>query len=278
MYKSNFLIELDKINYGEYIKEHPLNEVLFEEIDDTDSLGNKKIRPTFDAVNPENLDPIATEYDDLIRLHHLIISRKVTTILEFGVGKSTAVFNHALSYNKGLHQDFVKNNLRRSNLFECYSVDNNKEWIEVTKKNFKNLENVHFHCSPVETSTFNDRICTLYKELPNICPDFIYLDGPDQFSSTGDVRGISTRHPDRLPMAADLLTIEYFLLPGTLIVVDGRTANAAFLKNNFQRNWMHYYSESFDQHFFELQERPLGPYNKRQIEYCLGQEWMKTNK
>ena len=74
-------------------------------------------------------------------------------------------------------------------------------------------------------------------------------------------------------MSADILTIENFLLPGTLIVVDGRTANAIFIKNNLQRDWEYSYSEKFDQHFFELIEKPLGPYNKKQLEYCLGDEW-----
>ena len=84
------------------------------------------------------------------------------------------------------------------------------------------------------------------------------------------MRGISTRHLDRLPMAADILPIEHFLLPGTLIVLDGRTANARFLKTNLQRDWCYSYSTEFDQHFFELKEEPLGPYNKKQVEFSLG--------
>ena len=74
-------------------------------------------------------------------------------------------------------------------------------------------------------------------------------------------------------MAADILSIEHFLCPGTLIVVDGRTANARFLECNFQRNWKHLYSVDYDQHFFELLEKPLGVYNKRQIDYCLGADY-----
>jgi hypothetical protein len=173
-----------------------------------------------------------------------------------------------------LHFDFVKSELRRSNIFECYSIDNNQEWIDVTQNSYPDLENIHFHFSELEMSTFNDRICTFYKNIPNICPDFIYLDAPDQFSAEGSIRGISTRHPDRMPMSADILAFESFLLPGTLIVVDGRTANANFLKNNLQRSWEYSYSEDFDQHFFELKEIPLGPYNKKQIEYCLGPDWL----
>ena len=33
------------------------------------------------------------------------------------------------------------------------------------------------------------------------------------------------------------------------------------------------HSEEYDQHFFELKEEPLGIYNQRQIEFCLGIEF-----
>ena len=69
----------------------------------------------------------------------------------------------------------------------------------------------------------------------------IYLDGPDQFSYVGDFIGINTNHPVRLPISADILGIEYFLLPCTLIVIDGRTANARFLKTNLLRKWSYYH-------------------------------------
>jgi hypothetical protein len=129
----------------------------------------------------------------------------------------------------------------------------------------------------MRVDAFNGRICTYYENLPNVNPDLIYLDGPDQHNTIGDIRGIHTREMERLPMAADLLAIEHFLLPGTLIIVDGRTANARFLKANFQRNWEYSYSADFDQHFFELIEPPLGPYNAIQIEFCLGNNWSSEN-
>ena len=100
--------------------------------------------------------------------------------------------------------------------------------------------------------SFNDRICTFYDSTPNVSPDLIYLDAPDQHSVLGDVGGVSTRHKDKMPMSGDILRMEHFLLPGTLIVIDGRTANARFLKANLQRNWAYDYDKNFDQHFFEL--------------------------
>jgi hypothetical protein len=258
-------------DYGKYLEDNPFHQHLAGvNIEEYGDLEKKIIRETYFSVDSSNNVPFPVELDDLIRLHYLVTSRKVTTILEIGVGKSTVVFDHSLEKNKSRYGDFVKNNLRRSNPFECHSVDNNKKWIELTKSTLQSTSNVTFHYCPCNITTFNDRICTLYDNFPNICPDLIYLDAPDQYSPIGDVRGISTNHPDRVAMSADILTIEHFLLPGTLIVVDGRTANARFLKTNLQRNWTYHHSAEFDQHFFELNEAPIGIYNQRQIEFSLG--------
>lgn len=246
----------------------------FSESDISNKYFKKKIYDPYYSVNPKLDKPFNAELDDLIRLYHLITTRKVTTILEFGIGKSTSIFEFALNINKKNADNSILKKMRRTNLFECYSVDNSKKWIERYKKNNK-TKNVHLIYSEVITSTFNGKVCTFYNNLPNICPDFIYLDGPDQFSAKNQVRGISTRHPDRLPMSADILSLEHFLLPGTLIVVDGRTANARFLASNLQRNWSYCHFKNYDQHIFELSESPLGIFNRRQIDYCLGSSFYK---
>ena len=262
-YPIHEFFDIDLNIYGEIEKKTPS---LYESVDSENIT-------LYEGVDPENITPFSVVLDDLIRLHHLIISRKVTTILEIGVGKSTKVFDHALSINKSEHQKFVAENLRRTNPFECHSIDNNKEWIDSVKAEFPNLKNTQFHFCPCEIGTFNSRICTYYNDVPNICPDFIYLDAPDQFSVKGAIRGLSTNHPDRMPMSADILAIEHFLTPGTLVVVDGRTANARFLKTNLQRDWDYWHSKEYDQHFFELKEEPLGIFNQRQVEFCLGTDW-----
>ena len=261
-------------SYEEYLKAYPIHEQLGIDLDSYGDVDRKIVHKPYYSVDPDMKEPYVAELDDLIRLHYLVLSRRVTTILEFGVGKSSVVFDNAISINKTRHEKFVSENLRRSNAFECYSVDNNKEWIDEINRN-STTENVHYVYSPCDISTFNDRICTYYRSLPNICPDLIYLDAPDQFSPEGEVRGISTKHPDRLPMSADILAMEHFLLPGTLIIVDGRTANARFLKANLQRDWRYSYIEEYDQHYFELREVPLGVYNRIQLEYCLGEEWLR---
>ena len=264
-------------SYKNYLVENSIHELLDVDLDDYGEVDKKTVRPIYYSVDPNLEEAYSAELDDLVRLHYLVTSRKVTTILEFGVGKSSIVFDHALNLNKQNYTSFVEGNLRRSNPFQCFSVDNNEEWISVCKKT-ATTSLVNYHQSQCFVSTFNGRVCTYFDNLPNICPDLIYLDGPDQFSPSGDVRGVTTKHPDRLPMSADILAIEHFLLPGTLIVVDGRTANARFLKTNLQREWSYSHHEEFDQHYFELTEKPLGIFNKRQIDFCLGENFYRRSK
>lgn len=254
--KIHALFGIDIKSYGEIIK--------------------KRKKRLYESVKPEKIISAPAELDDLIRLHFLARKRKVTTILEFGVGKSTVVFADALQKNKEEFGEFVGNNLRRANPFEIHSVDSSKKWIDQCKKIFPQglLPLAHFSFSEVEMTTFNGRGCTMYKKLPNICPDLIYLDGPDLFSVKNTIRGVSTASSDRTPMSADILFLEPFLLPGTLIVVDGRTANARFLKNNFQRDWKYQHYIKEDIHTFELIEKPLGKFNARQLRFCLGDSAM----
>ena len=267
----------DEFNYNQYLRENNIFNLVRE---DEPIDASKKYVPniTF-SVDPNNKEPFPTEFDDLARLHYIVRSRKVTTILEFGVGKSTPVLCDALKKNQNKYLEFTSNNLRRGNLYECHSIDNNKEWLDLCRinipKDFLDKGISFLHLSKLITSEFNNKLCTYYDPLPNLCPDLIYLDGPDQFSAIGNVRGLSTNHQDRMPMAADILTFEHFLQPGTLIVVDGRTANARFLKTNFQRNWAHCYSSKWDQHYFECQEEPLGIFNKKMIEHCLNEKYAK---
>ena len=256
----------DVINY---VRENELDELL-----------NAEVVPAktgiYESVDPNNNVPYPPVWDDLVRLHRLVRTRRVTTVLEFGCGYSTVVLADALAKNEKECNSFVSANLRRSNAFEIHSVDDMDYFIKITRDRLATdlKKRVFFKQSDVQMTTFSGRICTEYVELPNIAPDFIYLDAPSQDSAKGEVSGISTRHADRLPMSCDLLKIEHFLLPGTFILVDGRTANSRFLRSNFQRNWKYEFDVASCTHTFELCETPLGRYNKDQIEFCLGQEWL----
>ncbi len=270
-----------EFDYNKYVKENKIFDLFIKDNESIDA-SKKTIYPTNFSVDPSNKIPYPAELDDLSRLHYIVKSRKVLTILEFGVGKSTIIFGDSIRSNKKKYFDKTFKELRRKEQYQVFSIDNNQSWIDECKKNIpKDLRTngfINLHQSDLITGEFKDKICTYYSSIPNICPDLIYLDGPDQFSAKGEVRGLSTKHQDRMPMAADILSFEHFLQPGTLIIVDGRTANARFLKTNLDRNWFHVYEREWDQHFFELQETPLGIYNERMIDHCLGEEFYKRIK
>jgi hypothetical protein len=75
-------------------------------------------------------------------------------------------------------------------------------------------------------------------------------------------------------MSADILRFEFFLEPGTLVIIDGRTQNARFLRSYLRRNWAYRHDRSLDVHFLELQEEPIGPLNQRKLDFCLKGKWL----
>jgi hypothetical protein len=217
----------------------------------------------------ESIAPYKPNVVDLCRLHRLVIETKRTTLLEFGTGWSTWVLADALSKLKKEYVEQISD-LRRNNPFELHVLDDESKYIEIAKSRLPDSlkELVTFHLSPATMGTFQDRICTYYAHLPLVNPDFIYVDGPDQFNVKETcINGWSTRHKDLMPMSADLLRIEHFLTPGTIVIFDGRAANARFCYANFQRNWIYEYNALYDQHVFCLAEMPLGIYNKRHIDF-----------
>ena len=93
-----------------YVKENKLDKLL-----------NAEVVPVkkgiYESVDPSVVAPKSPEWDDLVRLHRLVRTRKVTTVLEFGCGHSTVVLADALAKNEREFGAFVSANLRRSNAF-----------------------------------------------------------------------------------------------------------------------------------------------------------------
>ena len=235
-------------------------------------LSKKEKLPVNQMVSNE---PYIPELDDLYNLYQYILINKRTTILEFGSGWSTLIFSLALTELKNKFSNEVKL-LRRNNPFELFVLENEKKYLNITRNRIKkynkylkikNPIKINYILSDVEMTTFNDRICTEYKKLPLCNPDFIYLDGPDQFNIKKDVNGISTRHKDMMPMVSDILKFEYFYTPGTIIVCDGRAANAKFLKDHFKRNWKYIEDKKNNQHIFWLVDPVLGKINNLQLKF-----------
>ena len=147
--------------------------------------------------------------------------------------------------------------------FQVFSVDASETWIATAKERIpKSMDSrIHLQHSDVRIGTFQERMCHFYDNLPDIVPDFIYLDGPAPKDVQGSINGMSFQCDERTVMSGDLLLMEPILLPGTLILVDGRTNNARFLQRNFQRSWKMTYDREGDVTTFELVEDRLGPYN-----------------
>ncbi len=217
-------------------------------------------------LNNKNAKIIPPDLNDLYRLYQFIILNKRTTVLEFGSGWSSLVMAYALKKNHQKYKKKIKS-LRRNNPFEIFIVENQKKYLEITKKRNNKIMGksklINYFHSKCRMIKFSDKyFATEYFKLPLVNPDFIYLDGPDQFEIKGTINNFSTRHTDLMPMACDILKFEHYLVPGTIILVDGRTANARFLKSNFQRKWFYVHDKRNDQSIFYLKEDPLGKINE----------------
>ena len=125
------------------------------------------------------------ELIDLYNLYQFIVKNKRITSLEFGCGWSSLVIALALRDNKKNFKDKI-NNLRRNNPFQNFIVDNEKKYIGIAKKRIEKfdktlLKDSFFLYSQVKLIEYDLRYVTEYTQIPKVNPDFIYLDGPDQF-------------------------------------------------------------------------------------------------
>ena len=218
----------------------------------------------------QNYDP---EIDDLYFLHKTITERKVSTVLEFGIGYSTVIMANALNHNKKYKKQIKEIIPRKKNLFQIHSVDSSKKYLSIWKPIFKHFykDIIFSYQSDCNLNLINNVIVSNYKKIPNIIPDLIYLDGPELEEVRGKINNLSMVSKNNFPIAADILHLEYFLQPGAFIIVDGRTTNSRFLANNLQRDWEYKEHEKEDISTFELIEKPIGQLNKEYINFTLHQ-------
>ena len=233
---------------------------------------NKKLAILYQNKKKNVIQP---NYLDLYNLYNYVVKNKRTTILEFGSGWSSLIFILALNELKRKFYNESKN-LRRGNPFELFILENNKKYLNITKKrinnffiknNIKNICKINYIISDVKMVEFGGRYVTEYKKIPICNPDFIYLDGPDQKNIKSDLVNFTTNHIDLMPMVSDILKFEYFLIPGTIIISDGRAANVKFLRDFFRRNWIYKYDKKSDQHFFFLNDKSLGKHNDKLLKF-----------
>ena len=202
----------------------------------------------------KSINPFIPDIEDLVILHKLIIKHKITSVMEFGAGYSTIIMADAIFKN------LKKNKINIDKKIGVHSCEANKNYFKKLKipNELKNLIKINY--SKVVMTNFNSRLCTVYKKIPRISPQLIYLDGPDLYSVKNTINNFSTNFDECVPMSADILLIEPFLLPGTIIVVDGRCLMLVF-ENNFQRKWKKTVYKKIDLTTFILNEKPIGKHN-----------------
>jgi hypothetical protein len=239
------------------------NERLTEFIDFTEFADYRE--RVFDSVSGKLEIPFPPQVDDLVRLHRLIRSRRPFTVLEFGVGYSTIIMADALAKNEAEWKSLPGGPppVRNRFMFQLFAVDANNRWIARTRRMLPAhlSDRVHITYSTVEAGTYQGQLCHFYERIPDVIPDFIYLDGPFPKDVKGNVRGLSFHCDERTVLAGDPLLMESTFLPGTFMIIDGRTNNARFLERNFRRTWKVAWDPQGDVTTFELEEPRLGRYN-----------------
>jgi hypothetical protein len=249
--------QAEYFEHRNYIESNKLHELIPFNIDDDYEEG------VYDAVRGTLTRPFPPEPADLARLHKLLRTRMVFTVVEFGVGFSTLAIADALSKNEKEWMSNVRPEIRNRYMFQLFSVDTSAEWIRQVQARIPEhlAGRVHFWHTEAEIGVHLGQLCHYYKTLPDVVADFYYLDGPHPKDVHGQIRGLSFQCDERTVMAADLLLMESTMLPGTMILVDGRTNNARFLARNFRRRWRIKWNQMEDYTLFELDEERLGKYN-----------------
>lgn len=269
-------IELDKKEISKYVKiiKRPTELQIkdFIKKNNFTSLMSETFNFESFIKNKTMLPPVI---EKLYNLFYFVTKNKRLKVLEFGSGYSTIILANALKQNKKnfleklnkyKHIRFSKNKIdntsrfKYSELFTLNSVDDQKKWLNKTKSLIKKhglSKTAKLIFSKSTLTKFNDRFCYNYCNIPFINSDFIYIDGPTM--------GIFGGKNNFEPISCDVLQREYIFYPGTIIVVDGMPANACFMKNNFQRNWIYYKENNIS--YFYLNEKPLGIHNQNQLKF-----------
>lgn len=209
--------------------------------------------------------PYEFELDDLYYLYCLTRQSAAVSVLEFGSGWSTLAFAKAIEENR---RSMIESyNVRHPNPFKVMSVDASAHWMDVTLSRLPTelRDLVIPQVAKPRLIELKGSYVSVYEKIPPFTPDIIYLDGPDPEQVTGSIDGFFSLELHGLPMSADILRIEPHLWPYTVIVTDGRTANARYIQANLQRNWQHLHDPFGDRTVFRLDETPFGPVTEEHL-------------
>ena len=230
---------------------------------------NELEKKVMDVYKSENSSLYKPEIDDLWFLYSLIKDKSVTSILEYGSGWSTYAMAIAL------HENFVDfgvehtQAIRHPNPFKLMTIDASEKFQEsaLSRIPVESKGSILPITATPNLTSLENAICHQFDFIPNFAPDLIYLDGPDHDQVIGDVAGFEYKESFTQPMGIDLLMIEPFLWPETIVVTDGRTANARFLASRFKRDWHIMHDPFGDRTIFRLNETPLGLISEEHINF-----------
>ena len=211
--------------------------------------------------------PYEYEIDDLFHLYSTVRKASCVSVLEFGTGWSTLVLALGLHENARFFGEEHLRSVRHPNPFQLLTIDASDHWQRVALSRVPDYLRSTIRTVSCEVGLV-DRfggVVHVFDSVPEFAADLIYLDGPDPEQVGGLVGGFEYREVHTLPMGADILRIEPHLWPETMIITDGRTANARFLASNFRRNWQVLHDPFGDRTTFRLEETPFGPVGERHI-------------
>ena len=165
------------------------------------------------ARPPSGFSP---DFADLWFLYQKVRRRRPRIIFEFGSGCSTVILAKALFDNK--------NSSHGINGY-LYSIDADPYWEQSTRASIpaslKDCCEVVY--SPVLETEYDGILSFRHSRIPDVSPDFVYLDGPPLTAER--------------QVAIDILDMEDRFSPGFFLVVDGRKENTKFLKQYLKRRY-----------------------------------------
>ena len=217
------------------------------------------------GVATEN--PYGYEIDDLFHLYSTVRKSSCVSALEFGSGWSTIVLALGLYENAESFGDEHRQSVRHPNPFQLLTIDASEYWqgIALSRAPDWLRPTIRAVSCDVRLADRYGGHVRFYDMVPDFAADLIYLDGPDPEQVSGVVDGFKYGELHTLPMGADILRMEPHLWPETIIITDGRTANARFLASNLRRNWQVLHDPFGDRTTFRLEETPLGPIGERHV-------------
>ncbi len=220
------------------------------------------------------------EINDLYFLYSLVREKAVVSILEFGSGWSTLALAIALHENFLDFGDMHTKSIRHPNPFQLLTLDASEKWQKIAISRLSETERLRVTSKVVtpQLSYSEDAYCHFNDFIPNFTPDLIYLDGPDHDQVVGEESGFKYDERFTPPMSADLLRIEPYLWPETIIVADGRTSNVRFLESRFKRNWQVLHDPVGDRSVFRINEPAFGVISEEHINFRLLQSRKFQNK